>query len=535
MEWTTLHENLIDPLFVFNTEKGITKYNLAFMLYFDLTPRELRKIKKIEDFILTPSVNVFEGEKTTSYQNLEFFTPKGKKLSVLMLFEDLPDQSILVHMKDAAIEISLQEKYGQQILELERLNKDQEKIIEERTQDLRESYELMKRVLKSLKGEVYVLDDSGNVKAGFGPSVSGQVSGDFGSNAKVTEKDNEYFKDWFKSYVMLEDQRDILITLAPEKFKSDNKTLRPDFYQIPSSTQFEMAVIMNDITEEEALRVKSLRADELASAIHKALLNKNSFPLFLTSFNNLKGKYLGDTSAVDLVTYKRDLHTLKGLLSQYGHSNASGDIHLLEEEAALDQAGGIVKLNELLNSSEETINKVITLVGESLLLPQNSGFDTGGIAEFFRTTLNDSLKALGKSPSIFNLELRANPVLTSDEVDKLMVATLHYARNVAAHASEAGETRVSKGKDEKIRIQFIVNKNGSSIEFIINDDGKGTTKQNDIFEQKSSETSQNADLYSGRGLGMATIKEALNKLGGDATFKSVVEVGSTLSLTFNKS
>jgi chemotaxis protein histidine kinase CheA len=296
-----------------------------------------------------------------------------------------------------------------------------------------------------------------------------------------------------------------------------------------------MAVIMNDITEEEALRVKSLRADELASAIHKALLNKNSFPLFLTSFNNLKGKYLGDTSAVDLVTYKRDLHTLKGLLSQYGHSNASGDIHLLEEEAALDQAGGIVKLNELLNSSEETINKVITLVGESLLLPQNSGFDTGGIAEFFRTTLNDSLKALGKSPSIFNLELRANPVLTSDEVDKLMVATLHYARNVAAHASEAGETRVSKGKDEKIRIQFIVNKNGSSIEFIINDDGKGTTKQNDIFEQKSSETSQNADLYSGRGLGMATIKEALNKLGGDATFKSVVEVGSTLSLTFNKS
>ena len=116
-----------------------------------------------------------------------------------------------------------------------------------------------------------------------------------------------------------------------------------------------------------------------------------------------------------------------------------------------------------------------------------------------------------------------------------MVATLHYARNVAAHASEVAETRVSKGKDEKIRIQFIVNKNGSGLEFIINDDGKGTTKQNDIFEQKSSETSQNADLYSGRGLGMATIKEALNKLGGDATFKSVVEVGSTLSLLFNKS
>lgn len=271
---------------------------------------------------------------------------------------------------------------------------------------------------------------------------------------------------------------------------------------------------MNDITEEEALRVKSLKADELASAIHKALLNKNSFPLFLTSFNTLKNKYLGDTSSVDLVTYKRDLHTMKGLLSQYGLSNASGEIHVLEEEAALDQAGGILKLNDLLQSSDETIKKVINLVGESLLLPQTSGFDASGIAEFFRTTLNDSLKALGKSPSVFNLELKVNPVFSNEEVDKLMVAILHYARNVAAHASELGETRTSKGKDEKIKIQFIVNKSDSKIEIVISDDGKGTTKQNDIFEQKSSETSQNADLYSGRGLGMATIKEALVKLGG---------------------
>lgn len=534
MEWTSLHENLIDPLFIFEKEKGIIKYNLAFILYFELTPREVRKIKQIEDLISSPNNNVFQGARSQSYQNLEFFTSKGKKLNVLIFLLDLPDQSVLVHMKDAAIEISLQEKYGQQILELERLNKHQEKIIEERTQDLRESYELMKRVLQSLKGEVFVLNEQGNVKAGFGPNVNAQVSGDFASNAKISEKDGLYFRDWFKSFVMLEAQRDVLITLAPEKFKSDNKTLRPDFYQIPNSNQFEMAVIMNDISEEEALRVKSIRADELASAIHKALLNKSSFPLFVSSFNTLKTKYLSDTSTIDLVTYKRDLHTLKGLLSQYGHTNASAEIHILEEEAALDQVGGILKLNELLQNAEDTIKKILSLVGEAFLIPETKGVDASGIAEFFRTTLNDSLKALGRSISNFNLDLKDNPILSKDEVDKLMVATLHYARNVAAHASELSEVRRSKRKDEKIQIQFIVKKTNNNIEVIISDDGKGTTKQNDIFEQKSSETSQNADLYSGRGLGMAAIKEAMIKLGGDAQFQSVVDVGSTLTLAFKK-
>ncbi len=530
MEWSKLHENLIDPLFIYNPEKGITKYNLSFLLYFDFTPRDVRKFKKIEELVLNPTQVLMENIKVGTYQELTFDTPKGKKQSVLYLIEPIEENQFLIHMKDAAIEMTLQEKYSKQILELERINRDQELIIIERTKDLQESYQLMRRVLTSLKGEVYVLDEQENIKATFGANLCTDLKVKFSEGVKLNSSEKNNFDDWFDSFIMLEDQRDVLISLAPEKFNFESKVFRPDYFQIPNSEKFEMAVIINDVTEEELLKIKSKQADELSSAIHKALLNKNNFYVFHTSFKKLTTKYTQKSSPIDILTFKRDLHTLKGLFSQYGLKNSSSEIHQLEEEVGLDQEEGEKKLIKILSDANEVIDKLISLIGKDLLFPNETNLSLESMLGFFETTLNDTLIPLSKEKSTVKTLGDTDLILNQNQMDQLTIALLHYARNLAAHAAEVKESRLTKNKRPGMTVYVSVKKSLDLVEIKITDDGKGTEKQNDVFIQKASDTSKNADLYSGRGLGMTAIKEAIDSISGEVSFSSKIDVGSLLKI-----
>lgn len=174
---------------------------------------------------------------------------------------------------------------------------------------------------------------------------------------------------------------------------------------------------------------------------------------------------------------------------------------------------------------------------------------------YFPRLVRDLCRDQGKEA---DLVLRGEEV----EVDKRILEELkdplvHLLRNCVDHGLETPEQRRSRGKPERGTIILAVTPvNGNKVEFLLSDDGGGIDpakviaaalrrkritpeeaqrltpeEAQDLIFQSDVSTSPILTQISGRGLGLAIVRERAEKLGGKVTVESRVGFGTNIRIT----
>jgi two-component system chemotaxis sensor kinase CheA len=143
------------------------------------------------------------------------------------------------------------------------------------------------------------------------------------------------------------------------------------------------------------------------------------------------------------------------------------------------------------------------------------------------------------------------------EIDKFVVERLkdpflHLVRNAVSHGIETAETRVTRGKPAEATIHLGARTVGDSVVIEISDDGGGvdhdqviararklglhvpTTPDDatilDLISMPGFSTRDEADMASGRGVGMAVVARALQEMGGTMSMESTTGKGTKFTL-----
>jgi two-component system chemotaxis sensor kinase CheA len=184
-----------------------------------------------------------------------------------------------------------------------------------------------------------------------------------------------------------------------------------------------------------------------------------------------------------------------------------------------------------------------------LMLPLSS------LAGLFKRLVRDICRDQGK---------KAELVLIGDdvEIDKRILEEMkdpliHILRNCVDHGLETPERRIELGKPAQATITLKVSSlDGDKVEIVVSDDGAGietervkesAVKHGVISVEEARQLSEaealqlifKADVstspiiteLSGRGLGLAIVREQTEKLGGTVALQSVVHAGTTIRIT----
>src|SRR5262245_39551225 len=173
------------------------------------------------------------------------------------------------------------------------------------------------------------------------------------------------------------------------------------------------------------------------------------------------------------------------------------------------------------------------------------------VAEIFRRmpfVVRDLARDHGK-------RVRVDLVGQGTEIDKFLIErmmdpVLHLVRNAISHGIEPPEERIAAGKRPEGTIRLAASTAGESVVLEISDDGRGMNAESivrrardegrqvedgetdervllDVICAAGFSTRDEADRGSGRGVGMAVVRETVQELGGTLTVETAVGRGTT--------
>ncbi|MCX8022471.1 MAG: chemotaxis protein CheA [Syntrophorhabdaceae bacterium] len=175
----------------------------------------------------------------------------------------------------------------------------------------------------------------------------------------------------------------------------------------------------------------------------------------------------------------------------------------------------------------------------------------GEVFERMRFVIKDLERETKKR---INLEITGEKT----EIDKLVVEKmiepiLHLVRNAVSHGIEKEDERVAKGKTKEGRIKIGARTAGESVIIEIEDDGRGIDVDRIVSKAKSEgiikedlssilsgrereilniiclpgfSIKEEADMASGRGFGMAIVKNTVEELGGSISLETELDKGT---------
>jgi two-component system, chemotaxis family, sensor kinase CheA len=143
----------------------------------------------------------------------------------------------------------------------------------------------------------------------------------------------------------------------------------------------------------------------------------------------------------------------------------------------------------------------------------------------------------------------------STEIDKflaerMMDPLLHLVRNAVSHGIEVPEERIASGKRPEGRIRLVASTVGESVTLEVSDDGRGMDIEGiarraravgvavpeggldapallDVICSPGFSTRDEPDRGSGRGVGMAVVRDAVQELGGTMSVETAPGLGTT--------
>lgn len=337
-------------------------------------------------------------------------------------------------------------------------------------------------------------------------------------------------------------------------------------------------VIARDVTE----TVQSERAEQTAREqqhlIKMLLQDKSGFFQFVKDTEALLSSL---ETGHDLVVAQRDLHTMKGNAGMFGLTSIATMCHAIEDriagEASMPTASEIADLATLWRMRMQSIESFLNDLSASRLevdaaehaqlvtsLLERQDYEeilsmvelwswprTAERLTRYRAHAEHLAKRFGKPVSV---ELEDNGLrVPRNYLEKFWPSLIHVVRNAVDHAAEPAEVRRAKGKADALQIVFKTEQTADVLLVEIRDDGPGIDRDALLRCARSKDPSvpesiSLAELIfmdgvssrtevtetSGRGVGMAAVRQACAADGGSVDVLSQPGKGTTFRFRFRR-
>lgn len=386
-----------------------------------------------------------------------------------------------------------------------------------------------------------------------------------------------------------------LLPTRLEVKKNDNKKII-DFsfkkHARADDTVERVIVIAEDVTKKMEALAKNKMLSEKVTRVSKASEDMIGFKEFMSAGENLYKAIQSrqQKTTIDLVSLKRDLHSLKGLVEVYGFTDCSMQIHKLETllsekdikdsevksiffdkvgeslslyESYIKELGEILALNKSDNLKEYSILKIEKI--KRLIFQDNKKelveafydldkFPINRILSKYTAYANQIVSKLGDKKA--DVEFATDSAeLTYEEAKKIDTSLMHIIRNSIDHGIESMSERVEKSKPESGKVKIRAIREHGFITVEVSDDGRGIDgellsnkalekgvwtadqKEKSSLEDKinlifmpSFSSKEEVSEVSGRGVGMDAVKDSLESMGGSIQVDTKVGSGTQFFL-----
>ena len=367
----------------------------------------------------------------------------------------------------------------------------------------------------------------------------------------------------------------------PKRFDVDGRFFKLNYQPVVVDDELHhILVICSDITAElEAEHANEIQREQMA-IFTRFVRDPRNTRNFLCEADRLVAKISGGAGTP--TEERRWIHTLKGNCGIFGLNTFARWLHHLEDELTndFDSCGNScrdmvasqwtairARLSSIVDIERTDQITVDRDVFESTIQAAEAGVPSAELARAMRRWTWDHVgkrlellaeraknlaDRLGKSGLIVSIE--------SDEVrhppgeawNAFWSSIVHVVRNAIDHGVEPPEERIRLGKDAAGQLSLRANKDeDDTFIFEVADDGAGINwikvarkceilglnsdcprKLHEAVFVDGMSTKEVATETSGRGVGMAAVREACRALGGDIEIESTDGKGTTFRFTF---
>ena len=464
--------------------------------------------------------------------------------------------------------------------ELKAANDNLERRVQERTLELSERNQDMRRVLDNVKQGLLTIDLEGRLMPEHSRVVD-EWLGKFEPGTRLESYlqgiDARFVKNFRLAFQqLLDDQlpQELLLDQLPSALTHGNRSFQLSYQPIRAGDKLSgLLLVIDDVTE--ALRRARDEAEQKDILRLCRRLTKDRGAL-LTFFEENSGIVADLAQATQVEpTMQRNLHTLKGNAAMYGFMTLAGTCHAAEDAIA----EGTFDASHL-----QSVAKSFTVLRDTLA--SIAGEDAGERVEVSRDQLRELAQRLARGgdakeaaraverlllepvrPALERLGRYARALaarvgkvnprveITDDGVlvdgkraSALLSSLIHLARNAIDHGLESPTERSAAGKQEAVLCLRVAIDNGQAI-ITVEDDGRGidwsrvrehaaarglaAATQEDLVAAVFSDsfsTRDEATSVSGRGMGLAAVRAEVERLGGRFGVESQPGRGTTIRL-----
>lgn len=538
-------DSLLEPCFVLNEDLKVVYCNETAATMCGLTIRKTQRMTFPELFSFSEPLEWLSAIKsvteTTPYKEVHFKTSEGGEGKVQITCQPVADQNDvphwIVYVRDVTLEERLQKKYRGELeqkegyilelqkaqAELEKYSKNLEKMVEERTAEIRQLNRLMSALLDSLGQGFFVFDAQGQC-LDFSSKACEVVLEGRPNNRPVWEvlqlPDNkvEGFKKWtltlFADMLPFED----LAPLGPPTYPhSEGRQIRLEYFPLKNEegAMTGIVVVASDITSlveaqkeaeterENARLILNLinkkqqttrfvrETQAILRDLHKALQEPNWDPDLIfrllhtvkggcASFNVLKTAQEAHEAENQLSIFREDPSSIRAesLKKQCARMGEAFQLFITETEKVL--GAHAFSEDRRIEMSVEDIKTLCSQIshwtkGAELADQLKRKYLFEEIGSFFEPYDDVTQKVaseLGKRIQPLRLS-NAKLGILPEVYSTLFGTFVHAFRNAVDHGIESPEKRLERGKSEEGQIEIRFRKTNENLRIEIQDDGNG--------------------------------------------------------------
>lgn len=456
---------------------------------------------------------------------------------------------------------------------LEEMNRTLEHKVELRTAELALRNRDMRLVLDNVDQGFIILSRHGLMTGGrsrvisewFGESPDGTHFADH-----IGKISSSFAESFGGGWMQLEDgflPTDLCLDQLPKELRAQQRTW--SFRYLPllqGKTLDGVLLVATEITKRLAHEREESEQRELLQSFRRLMTDRAGFLNFASDAALMVAALRSRELEADMPRLERTLHTLKGNAAMMGLQLVAEQSHILEEELSLEGRLSDAQLEELESRWQRIHQHLGTLTPPNqraieVPLPEFSALLARLSKEQLPQELLEQLKSWRLEPAAQPLERLAEQARSlAQRLGKgelqisvraervrldplkwrgLFTELVHVVRNAVDHGIESPEARLAAGKPAGGHLALAAQLSGGVLTFEVSDDGGGINW--DVLREKGRarglpcstdqellellctdgiSSRSSASEISGRGVGMAAVKQAVEQLKGRIEVRS---------------
>lgn len=367
MEWK-IFDSLLEPVFVLSKDGKVLYCNEPATQIAALPLRKIIKAQHIRDVLnftdQLPSIDSLASlADPTPYKEIAFRSAAGKdgkaQVTIQPVIREGSENAYLVFFRDVTLEETLQRKYRGELeqkegyireletaqKELKKYSQNLEKMVDERTAQIRNLNQMMSALLDSLNQGFFLFEKEGLCLPVASKACEQLLeinpSGKFIWDVlKIPEDKKNNIKRWIQTLFSEMLPFADLAPLGPKNFShSGDLHIQLDYFPLRSQDNSIQAVVVvaTDTTHLDLARAEANKERQSASLITNLIRRKKEITQFIADARNLFRElqiYVYPTETPDWSGIFRVIHTLKGGAASFSIQSLVDTCH--EAEDVLD-------------------------------------------------------------------------------------------------------------------------------------------------------------------------------------------------------